>query len=109
MTTFNFDPHSTALRVLCSDAPETIMGAPEGWPRWEVLLPHVLAATERVGGPDHLSLPSRDGEQAVRDWPWLLDRAAAFLQVHGRPGEARPLAGRAARCGGWLWPRPPRG
>ena len=33
------------LGLLRADAPGTIMGAPEDWPRWAVLLPHVLAAT----------------------------------------------------------------
>ena len=33
------------LGLLRADAPGTIMGAPQDWPRWAVLLPHVLAAT----------------------------------------------------------------
>jgi tetratricopeptide (TPR) repeat protein len=90
-----FDPRVAALRLLRSDAPAAIMGVPQDWPRWEVLLPHVLAATDRVGETGYLSLPGSGGEQAVQDCSWLLDRAAAFLQVHGRPGEARPLAERA--------------
>jgi Tetratricopeptide repeat len=91
----DFDPHATALRLLRSDIPAGIMGAPEDWPRWEVLLAHVLAATDQVGGTGLLSFPGLGGEQAARDCSWLLDRAAAFLQVQGRPGEARPLAERA--------------
>ncbi|MGW4944485.1 tetratricopeptide repeat protein, partial [Actinoplanes sp. NPDC004185] len=91
----DFDPRAVALRLLCSEAPATIMGAPEDWPRWEVLLPHVLAATDQIGETGHLSLPGPGREQAVRDGSWLLGRAAIFLQVHGRPGEARPLAERA--------------
>ncbi len=31
----------------------------------------------------------------MQDCSWLLDRAATFLQVHGRLGEARPLSERA--------------
>jgi tetratricopeptide (TPR) repeat protein len=71
-----------ALGLLRADAPETITGAPQDWPRWEVLLPHVLAATD---------LSSQD----AADTAWLLDRAAAYLQVHGRLADARPLAERA--------------
>src|SRR5689334_7317936 len=79
-------PLGVALGLLRADAPETIMGAPQDWPRWEVLLPHVLAATSHPGpaGPD-----------TAEDTAWLLDRAAAYLQVHARAADARPLAERA--------------
>ena len=33
------------LGLLRADAPGQITGAPQDWPRWAVLLPHVLAAT----------------------------------------------------------------
>ena len=36
-------PLAVAVGLLRADAPERIMGAPEAWPRWAVLLPHVLA------------------------------------------------------------------
>ena len=49
---------AVALRVLRADAPAQIMGAPQAWPRWAVLLPHVLAAT---GHADHAA-----GSQARR-------------------------------------------
>ena len=62
------------------------MGAPQDWPRWAVLLPHVLAAT---------SLPGPTGQDAAADTAWLLDRAATYLQVHAWPADARPLAERA--------------
>ncbi len=74
-----------ALGLLRADAPGTISGAPQDWPRWEVLLPHVLAATS-------LSCPAG---QDMADTAWLLDRAATYLQAHGRPADARPLAERA--------------
>jgi tetratricopeptide (TPR) repeat protein len=66
------------------------MGAPEDWPRWAVLLPHVLAATghfEPLAGPREQS--------GAPETSWLLDRAATYLQVHARLGEALPLAERA--------------
>jgi hypothetical protein len=67
-----------------------VTGAPEDWPRWAVLLPHVLAATghfKPLPGPQ--DQPGRED-----DW-WLLDRAAAYLQVRARLAKARPLAERA--------------
>jgi len=79
-------PLRVALRLLLADAPKTIMGAPQDWPRWEVLLPHVLAAT---------SHPRPAGPGAAEDTAWLLDRAATYLQVHARGADARPLAERA--------------
>ena len=38
-------PLAVVLGLLVAVAPRRVMGAPEDWPRWEVLLPHVLAAT----------------------------------------------------------------
>src|SRR5437879_3782465 len=38
-------PLAVVLGLLAADAPRRVMGAPEDWPRWAVLLPHVLAAT----------------------------------------------------------------
>jgi hypothetical protein len=63
------------------------MGPPPGWPRWAVLLPHVLAAT---GHAD--SALAALGDDIGPTVSWLLDRAAAYLQVRARPAEARPLA-----------------
>src|SRR5690349_3603947 len=75
------------LGLLRADAPEQITSAPQDWPRWAVLLPHVLAATS------HFDFDPQDAGRA--DAAWLLDRAAAYLQVHARLAEARPLAERA--------------
>jgi hypothetical protein len=72
------------LELLRADLPGQIMGAPEDWPRWRQLLPHVLTAT---GWPDSSTPPKARA--------WLLDRAATYLQVHGQPAEARPLFERA--------------
>jgi tetratricopeptide (TPR) repeat protein len=79
-------PLGVALGLLRADAPGTIMGAPQNWPRWAVLLPHVLAAT---------SLPGPADPDAAPDRAWLLDRAAVYLQMHARAADARPLAERA--------------
>ncbi len=83
-------PLAVVLGLLRADAPETIMGAPQDWPRWAVLLPHVLVATSHldpvVPGPGLAPGP---------DAAWLLARAAAYLRVHARLQEARPLAERA--------------
>ena len=42
------NPLVTVLELLQADGPADIMGAPEAWPRWAVLLPHVLAATSHL-------------------------------------------------------------
>jgi hypothetical protein len=81
---------AAVLGLLRADAPATIRGAPQGWPRWAVLLPHVLAATSHFG-----SLPPQGQGPAGADASWLLGRAATYLQVHARLSEARPLAERA--------------
>ena len=78
------------LKLLRADAPGTIMGAPQDWPRWAALLPHVLAAASHF---DSLPRPAQDAVRA--DVSWLLDRAAVYLRIHARLAEARPLAERA--------------
>jgi tetratricopeptide (TPR) repeat protein len=78
------------LRLLHADAPEQIMGTPQDWPRWAVLLPHVLAATSHFN-----MLPDQALRAAGTDASWLLDRAATYLQVQAGLAEARPLAERA--------------
>jgi tetratricopeptide (TPR) repeat protein len=81
---------AVVVGLLRADAPGTVMGAPQDWPRWAVLLPHVLAAT---GHFEHL--PGLQGQPGRPEVSWLLDRAATYLQVHARLGEALPLAERA--------------
>ena len=83
-------PLVVVLGLLAADAPGRVMGAPEDWPRWAVLLPHVLAAT---GHFKHF--PGPQEQPGRHDASWLLDRAATYLQVHARLAEARPLAERA--------------
>jgi hypothetical protein len=78
-------PLATVLALLRADAPGTVMGAPQDWPRWAQLLPHVLAAASCLDHQQAVAGPAGD------DASWLLDRAATYLQVHGRPAEARHL------------------
>src|SRR5262249_1891708 len=66
------------------------MGAPQDWPRWAVLLPHVLAATSLADQP-----ASPAGTDVAEDTAWLLDRAATYRQVHARLADARRLAEQA--------------
>ncbi len=83
-------PLALALALLRADAPAQVMGAPEDWPRWAVLLPHVLAAT------GHLDRVSKQMSPATAaDASWLLDRAGVYLQVHARFADAKPLPERA--------------
>jgi tetratricopeptide (TPR) repeat protein len=84
------DRLAVVVGLLRADAPGTVMGTPENWPRWAVLLPHVLAATDHF---EHLhGSQEQPGGQEVS---WLLDRAATYLRVHARLGEALPLAERS--------------
>jgi len=78
------------LGLLHADAPEQIAGNPQAWPRWAVLLPHVLTAAGHAG-----HLPAKAQEAAGPDTAWLLDRAASYLLDLGQAAEARPLAERA--------------
>jgi Tfp pilus assembly protein PilF len=83
-------PLAVALGLLRADAPEQITGNPPAWPRWAVLLPHVLAATAHLG--DTASQPDPAARTSAS---WLLDRAGTYLQVHARLAAARPLLERA--------------
>lgn len=84
----------TVLSLLAADVPSGIVNTLESWPRWATPLPHVLACTSLF---DRI----RQAEQAnhAGDASYLLDRAAAYLQVHARLAEARPLAERALAIG----------
>jgi hypothetical protein len=55
----------TVLRLLTADAPSQVLDTPQTWPRWTLLLPH------------------------------LLSNAAVYLWVHARFAEGRRLAERA--------------
>ena len=81
---------AVALRVLRADAPAQIQGAPQAWPRWAVLLPHVMAATS------HAEHGSRRPRPAVMtDIPWLLDEAGHYLHVQAQLTDAKALHERA--------------
>jgi cellulose biosynthesis protein BcsQ len=80
------------LGLLTADSPDMIKGAPHNWPRWALLLPHVLAVTGYV---ETVALPSSG--QAAEDTSRLLDGAATYLQVRARLHEAKPLMERALR------------
>ncbi|MET9631737.1 FxSxx-COOH system tetratricopeptide repeat protein [Lentzea sp. NPDC006480] len=75
--------NSLAQQLLLSDLPMDVQNAPDNWPRWRALLPHVLFATAEAdtAATEHSSI--------------LLDRAAIFLQTTGRTADARPLLERA--------------
>ncbi|GAB2999825.1 FxSxx-COOH system tetratricopeptide repeat protein [Saccharothrix stipae] len=79
-------PVSVVQQLLAADLPGEIMTAPQNWPRWRALLPHVLTVHE-----DSTNTPSITTEHTA----WLLDRAATYLETHGRPGDAHPMFERA--------------
>ena len=83
-------PLGTALAVLRAAAPADT-SAPQHWPRWAVLLPHVLAAVSLVED-------TADTDVAA-DTSWLLDRAGSYLHTQGRPGKPGP-------CSSVPWPSP---
>jgi tetratricopeptide (TPR) repeat protein len=83
-------PQSAAIRVLSAGAPESIRGVPEAWPRWSVLLPHVLTATESAV-PAMVST----GDALALAVAWLLEAAASYLQTQGHFSGLKPLAERA--------------
>jgi transcriptional regulator with XRE-family HTH domain/tetratricopeptide (TPR) repeat protein len=82
------DQQAAVVELLRADLPGTIMGAPQDWPRWRQLLPHVLAATTYQ---DDTALTNPEASA------WLLDRAATYLRVLGQLATAQPLYERALR------------
>lgn len=81
-------PLPAVLAVLRADAPDQVYGAPEDWPRWADLLPHVTAAAGHQLGTREADTP------AARDVACLLDHAATYHLVLGRRYDARPLVER---------------
>lgn len=71
------------LRLLSATVPADPWNNPPTWVAWRQLLPHVLTVT------------SHDPVSADDDVPWLLGRAATYLQARGSPRLAQPLSGRA--------------
>jgi len=83
-------PLAVALRLLRTGAPAEITRAPRDWPRWAVLLPHVLAAAahfDRAAG--------RPDQDTMADAAWLLDGAGAYLRVQARFTDAKAQLERA--------------
>jgi hypothetical protein len=76
-----------ALELLWATVPEEVWNNPSSWPVWQQLLPHVLSATDARRWPEPPPADGPSGEQL----PWLLGRAAAFLQSRGEPRSARSL------------------
>ncbi|MEU5694695.1 toll/interleukin-1 receptor domain-containing protein [Actinosynnema sp. NPDC020468] len=68
--------------LLAADVPARITGEPAHRPRWQLLLPHVLAACGKGTGVSPVC-------------GWLLDRAATFLQTQGQLTAALELFERA--------------
>src|SRR4051794_38387218 len=71
---------SVAVSLVTSGLPADPWNAPETWPQWAELLPHVLAvSTSRYA--------AADAEQASS----LLASAGMYLQTRGEPWRALPL------------------
>ena len=68
--------------------PQDVWNNPAVWPRWQQLLPHVLAAVD----------PDRPLDDVPDEVSWLLDRAASYRQTRGEPRAALPLFERAYAC-----------
>jgi hypothetical protein len=79
------DMSTVACRLLRRVVPDDPWHNLASWPAWRQLLPHILAVTDTTRG----------AEPDSRDVPWLLDRAASYLQTTGEPRSARPLFERA--------------
>jgi tetratricopeptide (TPR) repeat protein len=84
ISTSDDDISMIARRLLRDAVPADPWNDPASWPAWRRLLPHVLAVTD----------PAR-ADSGSLDVPWLLDRAATYLQTSGEPGAARALFERA--------------
>jgi tetratricopeptide (TPR) repeat protein len=82
-------PLAVVVGLLRADAPRDIMREPRSWPRWAVLLPHVLAAA------DFLDREQAPDAELMLDASWLLDRAGTYLQARARLEDALPLFRRA--------------
>jgi hypothetical protein len=67
-------PCRVAVQLLRADLPGTVMGAPQDWPRWAVLFPHVEAVVGHVAAADAVVDWSGDDGVAGAE-SWLLDRA----------------------------------
>jgi tetratricopeptide (TPR) repeat protein len=89
--TMTANEREAAVHVVCKllykFLPGEITDAPQNWPIWSSILPHVLAATDTK--VTHRGKHDRTS--------WLLDRAAIFQKTHGQARAAQPLLERALR------------
>lgn len=70
---------SEVQSLLLTDLPgDDALGMPENWPRWRILLPHVLAVVDVAQNPTDYT-------------PWMCGRAGVYLNVTGRSVEAISL------------------
>ena len=76
---------TTVLRLVRAAVPEQPWNNLAVWPRWQQLLPHVLAVVD----------PARPVDPKSWELAWLLDRAAEYRSARGEPRDALPLAQRA--------------
>jgi tetratricopeptide (TPR) repeat protein len=84
-----WQPLLVALGLLRVHAPAEVMSQPGTWPQWQVVLPHVLAATG-------FAVPAQISSSALpQDASLLLDRAATYQRAHARLGDALSLMRRA--------------
>lgn len=72
--------------LLRADLPDDVWATPESWPRWQRLLPSILAATSY-----------HTGTAPAATTAWLLSNAGTYLRRHGRFGEGLPLHQQALR------------
>lgn len=79
-------PLAWTLALLHAHLPLGVYKDPTAWPRWQQLLPHVLAALHH-----HHATPDLARETTL----WLLNQTSSYLQTIGLAGQARPLAERA--------------
>jgi tetratricopeptide (TPR) repeat protein len=83
------DPLALALELLKAGAPDEVSD-PQTWPRWAVLLPHLLAATGHLG-----SAAGQSSGQALTTGSALLGQAGFYLWVQARHADAKALEERA--------------
>ncbi|MBL7495033.1 tetratricopeptide repeat protein [Frankia sp. CNm7] len=81
------------VSLLGQDLPAGIVGAPDDWPRWRDLLPHVRAVLAHADQPG--DAPPETSTAAATGLAWLYDRAATYLREQGQPGDALALYRRA--------------
>jgi tetratricopeptide (TPR) repeat protein len=102
-TETEWHPLEAALLLLRVHASAEVIDHPGVWPRWEGLLPHVLAAAKHVerllsrmlAAAEFVDPAQGHGSELMRDASWLLDRAGTYQQVNARLGAAHSLMLRA--------------